>query len=360
MKKSLIFMIILLIIATSTNAQQRRVRLGDAHSKEQLQFDFCNIFVTKEDIDNEGNSKVIIEIENRDESNVIILFGRSYLEKDLKQLSPKSISFDKHFPGTKGDRNIDAYREARNDFIVDPSEKCKLPEIQVENSETYKCRIPLYIAKYKEKSFLSFLGIGSNGKNKLLLMEKQVLELEIENIVKPDENYIRLDNAANELIEKIGKQTFCTNTRHKPSLKEQKALYKEKIDKIKYEIEEIILRNRWFSQDKEYRRYGEIKQKLDNIDWHEGDCGKHSTPITRHNCKYCNLSLQEIYYKIDDYYKKIYNSNNRKSTKDAVMADVNLLYKCCTDGKCAKHAPSWKSSEYKSKIIDRYNRISNF
>ena len=47
-------------------------------------------------------------------------------------------------------------------------------------------------------------------------------------------------------------------------------------------------------------------------------------------------------------------------TGEAVIADVNLLYRCCTDEKCVKHSTSWKGSEYKSKIVDRYNRIINF
>lgn len=63
---------------------------------------------------------------------------------------------------------------------------------------------------------------------------------------------------------------------------------------------------------------------------------------------------------MDDYYKKIYSSSDRKAAKAKVMNEVNALYKCCTDTSCSKHAAAWKSgSEYKSKIIERYNRISN-
>ena len=357
MKKLLIFVTFFFLAAISTFAdEQKKVKLDDGHTKEQVRLGYCNVFVTRADIDDDGNAKVTVEIENLDESNVIILFGHAYPEKELKKLSP-SITFDKNFPGTKGQRNIDTYKEARNVLFIEPSEKIMLPEISVRSAEAQLCRLPLYIAKYKDKKFLG----TTTRTNKMLLLEKQILELEIEVEVKPDEDFIRLEKECNDLIEDISKQTFCTNSKHKPSLERQEAPYKEKIGKIKSEIDEIVSRHNWYTSDRGYQRYNGIKQKLDAIDLtnSEADCGKHKVIPTRHSCKYCNLSLQQIYHKLDDYYKKIYNSSNRKSTKDAVMADVNLLYRCCTDAKCTKHS-SWNNSEYKAKIIDRYNRINNF
>lgn len=361
MKKLLIFVTFFFLAALSTFAdEQRKIKLDDGHTKEQVRLGYCNVFVTRADIDDDGNAKVTVEIENLDESNVIILFGHAYPEKELKKLSP-SITFDKNFPGTKGKRNIDTYKEARNVLFIEPSEKSMLPEISVKSSETQLCRLPLYIAKYKDKKFLG----TTTRTNKMLLLEKQILELEIEVEVKPDEDYVHLEKECNDLIEDISKQTFCTNSKHKPSLERQEAPYKEKIGKIKSDIDEIISSHNWYTSDRGYQRYNGIKQKLDAIDFtnYEGDCGNpknhRSVPPRRHTCKYCNLSLQQIYHKLDDYYKKIYNSSNRKATKEAVMADVNLLYRCCTDANCTKHS-SWNNSEYKSKITDRYTRISNF
>jgi hypothetical protein len=363
MKKRLIFMaLFLFIIMTSYADEQQRVKLDDGHIKEQVRLGYCNVFVTRVDTDDEGNAKVTVEIENLDETNVIILFGHAYPEKELKKLSP-SITFDKNFPGTKGHRNIDTYREARNVIFIEPSEKSMLPEIQVKIGEVQLCRLPLYIAKYRDKSLLG----ASNGRNKMLLMEKQILELEIEVEVKPDEDYIRLEEACNNLIEDISKQTFCKHSKHRPSLKRQEAPFKERITKAQTEIDEIVNRHNWTASDRGYQRYNALKQRLDEIDFtkYEGDCGnprnhKRDPLPARHSCKYCNSSLQQIYHKLDDYYKKIYSSSNRKATKESVIADVNLLYRCCTDGNCSKHASSWNSSDYKSKIADRYNRINNF
>lgn len=340
--------------------KQEKVTLSAEHSEERVLFDgVCNVFVRLVDSDDDGNSIVAMEVENLMESNVLILFGHAYLEKDLKRLSP-SITFDKTFlGGTKGDRTIDTYKESRNDFFIEYSDKRVLPKVQVKNGEVHLCRLPLYIAKYKDKNLL----IGSNGQNKMLLMDKQIFELEVVVVVRPDEDYARLEQKADELVEEIGRQTFCNNPKHKPSLDKQEAPYKEKIEKIKSEIDGIITRHNWYSSDRGYQKYDGIKQKLDAIDFaaNEKDCGKRhgggsnspSVP-TVPGCKYCGLSPQQIYNKLDDYYKKIYNSNDRKATKIAVMNDVNLLYEC------RKHAASWKNSEYQSKITDRYNRICNF
>lgn len=340
--------------------EQHRVKLDSEHLKEQVRLGYCNVFVSLVNLDDDNNAKVTVEIENLDETNVIIVFGHAYPEKELKKLSP-SITFDKNYPGSKGNRNIDTYREARNVLFIEPSEKYMFPEFQIRSGETQLCRLPLYIAKYKE---------NSSSRNKLILMEKQIIEMEIEVEVKPDADYIRLEEKCDALIEEIGKQTFCNHRRHKPSLEKQEAPFKKRLNDIQSEIDAIVNQHNWNNSAKSYQKYQTLKQKLDAIDFtiYEKDCGnsrKHQRIVppnpgpvpSRHNCKYCNSSLQHIYHKLDDYYKKIYN---RKATKEAVIADVNLLYRCCTDEKCVKHSTSWKGSEYKSKIVDRYNRINNF
>ncbi|MBP5339953.1 MAG: hypothetical protein J6Z14_11755 [Prevotella sp.] len=353
MKKVLLFVIFLSLTAFSVLAdEQKRVKLDDNHTKEQVRLAFCNIFVTRTEVDDDENVKVIVEIENLDESNVIILFGHAYPEKELKKLSP-SIRFDKGYPGTKGQRNIDTYSKAGNAIFVEPSEKSVLPQIQVKGNVAQLCRFPLYIAKYNNRT-----------RSKMLLLEKQVIEVEIEVQVKPDEDFIRLEQMCNDLIEDISKQTFCTNSRHLPSLERQEEPYKVRVGQIKKEIDEIIGHHNWYTRDKSYQRYDHLKQKLDSIQFadYERDCGianKHRS-ARRHSCKYCNLSLQQIFHKLDDYYKKIYNSTNRKATKETVIQDVNILYRCCTDANCPKHSSLWNKSQYKSKITDRYTRISNF
>lgn len=345
-------------IAGSYADEQQSIKLNDDHTKDLVRLDYCNIFVNMVSVDNDNNAKITIEIENLDETNLLILFGHSYSEKELKKLKP-TVAYDKKFPGTKGHRNIETYKNARNDFFIMPSEKCMLPEILVKDAEGKNIRLPFYIAKNKEKNLIDKI----KGQNKLLLMEKDILELEIEADVKPDEDYLRLEGEYNSLLEEMSGKTFCNHPKHRPSLAKQEAPYKERIGKIRTEIDDNVSRHHWNTSDRGFQRYNALKQKLDSINFatYEGDCGRrHPGSKPSHKCKYCNLSLQQIYHKLDDYYKMIYNSSNRKATKESVMAEVNLLYKCCIDGKCVKHASSWKNSEYKDKISDRYNRISNF
>lgn len=353
MKRLLTFLTFFLFVAIAIDAdEQKSVKLDDGHIREQIRLGFCNIFVTKIGSDDDGNAKVSIEVENLDETNIIILFGHAYPERELKKLSP-SITYDKNFPGTKGLRNIDTYRNIRNVIFVEPSEKSMLPEIQVKDGEIQLCRLPLYIAQYKDKKFL-----GANiGRNKLLLMEKQILELELQVEARPDEDLIRLEKDVNMLIEELTKISFCNHPKHKPSLEKQETPYKERILKINSEIDDIVTRHKWSSSDRGYKMYSELKQKIDSIDFksYEKDCGKHRRSIIpTEGCKYCNLSPQQIFHKLDDYYKKIYSSSNRKATKESVISDVNLLYGC------RKHSASWKKSAYNARITDRYNRINNF
>jgi len=355
LRLSMILVLCMLVSVISRANEQRRVKLDDAHHKETVKLPFCNIFVVKEDGDNDAEGKVAIEIENLDESNIIILFGHAYPEKELKKFSP-SIVYDKNYPGTKGRRNIDTYKDVRNVIFIEPSEKKKLPDVKVEDGVLTTCRLPLYIAKYKENSFMGL----TNGSGKLLLMEKQIVELELDVSLKPDEDFLRIDDECSKLIEEISKQVFCTNSKHRPTLDRQERPYKMRVEKLQKNIDEAIARRHLNSEDRAFLRYDGLKQKLRNIDFadYERDCGR------RHGggggtqqatgCKYCNWNPQQIYHKLDDYYIMVYNSNNRKAAKERIMSDVNLLYGC------SKHSAAWRNSSYQERIIDRYNRISNF
>ena len=86
-------------------------------------------------------------------------------------MSP-SITYDKIFGGSKGKRYIDVCSVLKNTFRIKSSEKTKLfVKTGTENTPLI-CKLPIYIAKNKNKS-------GS----KMLLLAKEVIELEKE-IVK--------------------------------------------------------------------------------------------------------------------------------------------------------------------------------
>ena len=139
----------------------------------------------------------------------------------------------------------------------------------------------------------------------------------------------------------------------------------DKINSLKRKIDAAIQSHGWQPNSRAFARYNELKSTLDGIDLDSRvrDCGRHKTAAPKksgHSCSYCSLSLQQIYHQLDDIYKKIYSSSDRKAAKAKVMGQVNALYRCCTDSGCSKHAAAWKSGGdgYKAKITERYNRIN--
>lgn len=359
MKIHIIIVISLFLSAVSVFGQEtKKVKLDDGHQQEKIDFGICNVFITKVENNDDDHAKVLIEVENLDEENLIVLFNKSYPEKVLKN---QSIRFDKFYPGTKGKRAVDAFEGLRDVVRIEPgTDRKKLLLQSIVEGEMFSCDLPFYIAKYKSKKIL---GAGTFRSNKLLLCDMRPLKLEIEVEMKPDENYIRLCKENEKLMNDLKTTGLCTNPRHRPALAKQKEDYTNRIEKIISEIDGIIARNNWDVSSRSYQRYKAIKDQLAaiNLSEYERDCGKRhsSVPVPSHRCRYCNYSFQQIYHKLDDYYKIIYNSNNRKAAKANVISEVNLLYKCCTDARCTNHA-SWSTNEYKARITERYHRINNF
>ena len=350
MRKILMSLLLCLMATTVLADEQKKVTLNGDHNKEMINLSFCNIFVNLNEAD-DGVGDVSIELENLSESKVLILFDRSYMEKQAKKLSPK-MKFDKTFGGTKGKRVIDPCSEQLGSVMqLRPSDKKSLPSVRVESEATKVVTLPVYIAKVK-------------GKKALILLEKQVIELDIEVELKPGAEYEQMKTECDELIQEISRTGICPNKKHKPSADDHKESYQKRIDEQKSKIDKIISSHGWNSNDAGYRRYAELKSKLDGIEFTERDCGRHKSSggavSSGHKCSYCGLSLQQIYHKLDDLYKKIYSSSDRKGTKASVMSQVNALYNCCTDSRCSKHAAQWKKGgDYKNKIVERYNRINS-
>lgn len=339
--------------------EQKDITLSDDHNEETVTIpSLCNIFASLV-VNDEESGKLTLQIENISEENVILLFGADFNEKYLKRLTPK-ITYHKIFGGTKGRRTTDYSKDIDGIRKADPSDKKIIVQKEVGNGQLQTIRIPIYIAKYKGKNH-----------NAMELMEKQVVELNIRVELKPDEDFLRLSDEVNRYIEKMESQPICTNKRHRATVGQQKDYYQKMRDGMIERIDSILREHtNWFKGDRGYEKYDSLRVVLQNIDldspeYRTANCGKASLhkkrvpPKTRHSCKYCGLSLAQIYHRLDDCYQKIYSSNNRAATKKAVLGEVQALYNCCTDDDCRKHAAEWrKGGGYKSKIVDRYNRIN--
>ena len=161
MRKYLFVALGLLLLCISANAdEQKKVSLSNDHTQETISLGYCNIFATLGDTDSNDATEVSIELENLDETNVLILFDQAYTEKSIKKL-PTSIRFDKKFGGTKNKRVIDPYNNPMEQVLLfRPSDKLALPKLKVSNGESTKCRLPIYIAKFKgKKKLILYYGI---------------------------------------------------------------------------------------------------------------------------------------------------------------------------------------------------------
>ena len=343
-----IFLTALFVVGTFLTSfadEQKKITLNNNdHTSETIELAYCNIFVTLKNVDENDNAEILIELENIHESNTLILFERAYDEKTLKKMSP-SIRYDKVFGGSKGKRYIDICPDIKYTNQIKSSEKTKLFVKTGSEKTPLTCKLPIYIAKNKNKS-------GS----KMLLLAKEVIELEIQVQLKPDEEFIRITDSCKSLIREIDSETFCTNKNHRgESLKVLKSKYEGKISDLKRIIKSIIDSRGYYPSDKAYKKFMEVSGNLDKIDIDAkvvSSCPKdRKKPIPGHNCKNCNLTYEQIYKKLENYYIDIHNG---KKTKAQVMSEVESLYTCVS-----KNKKRSANNSIKSRITTYYNKIKS-
>lgn len=349
----------MMIVAALSSAGADRlidVRLNnDGHNEESVSIaGLCNIVVKLEENDENDQINVAFSIENLQETRHLLLFQRPYTEKDLKAQPNLSITYDKLFPGDKNNRTIDYCSDLKADCSINPMQSRHLMTI-ANCEDSVSCSLPIYIAEYIPKSLFR--------KEKLSIVREITLNVNIKIDLKPDEAYLALKSECDSLASEISRLVLCNNPKHRPTIKEQKDLYQAKLDSCTAKVDSILnymyYVKDYYSEHPRYKLYAVLKTQLEEIDLEHvktEDCGKHKINVdkTRHNCKYCRLSMQEIYHRLDEYYQRIYSSNNRKAAKESIMGDVKALHKC------AASRSEWRDSEYKAKISDRYNRINNF
>ena len=337
--------IVLMTYLPSLADEQKKITLNnDDRTTETVELAYCNIFVSLKDVDNNDNAEITIELENVHESNTLILFERAYDEKTLKKMFP-SIRYDKIFGGSKGKRYIDVCPDIRYTNQIKSSEKTKLFVKTGSEKTPLTCKLPIYIAKNKNKS-------GS----KMLLLAKEVIELEIQVQLKPDEEYISITDSYEALIKDIDSEHFCTNSYHKgKSLKSLKSKYEGKINDLKKRIKSIVEDRGYYPSDKAYKKFMEVSGKLDTISLDAKtvtSCPDDRKPKRGgHKCKNCSLSYEQIYKKLENYYIDIHNG---KRTKARVMSEVESLYTCVS-----KNTKRSANNNLKSRITTYYNKIKS-
>lgn len=353
MKKA-VFLLLLILISSARCVyadETRTLKLdNNGHEKETIQLSFCNIFVELQKTDEEDQYKISINLENVSEDKILYLFDVPYNEKTLKKTC--NLVYDKVFPGAKGKRVAESCDGLSESCRLLPSENKSILNFQG-TEEGKKIRLPLYIARTNEEKYLLVK------KNKVSLAQKEVIELNIDVELKPDEEFVRLSNSTDSLINEIGRQTFCSNRNHRgTSLKTLQRTYNKSLDDLKRQTQQVLNSRHYMSTDKGYKQFVGILEKLKSVDLEsltvtscKNDRKVPKPDIQRkHNCRYCSLSIGEIYKKMEAYYIDLHNG---KKTKGQIIGDVNELYNCAQKNK------KRSTGNYMSRIAKYYNGIKS-
>lgn len=347
MKKTVLFLWLLLTCSVrfAYGDEIRSIKLDNkGHDKETVSLSFCNIFVELQQGNDEYQYEISVRLENVSEDKILYLFDRSYNEKTLKKMR---IVYEKLFPGAKGKRIAEACDGLSESCRLLPSSETKSILNFQNNESTIKCRLPIYIARYDEKNFIVVK------KSRISLAQKEVIELNIDVELKPDEEFIKLSEATDSLINEIGRQTFCSNKNHRGTpLDTLYKIYNKSIDDLKEQVERIVSSRNYSSSNKGYQQFMAIRNRLDSIDLEKltvTSCDNDRKKVI-HNCKYCSLSIEDIYKRLETYYIDLHNG---KKTKEQILGDVEALYNCAQ--KNSRRA----KGNYMSRIKTYYNRIKS-
>ncbi len=293
-------------------------------------------------------SRVKIEIENIIEGYTLLMFNSPVDVDKLKKQKP-SIRFDKGYGPTP--ETVDPSNKLRNQEEIGYS-KSKSINFTVEKQDTVK--FAFYLAKKEKRGFLFWR------KDVYSILAKATITLPI-TVQMTDPEYDSFYEEYQRLKKDIKEARLCKHPRHRPTFQEQAKPFEERKATLWKEINSITKeRFNTYSDEKLRQLRDDSIASIDIRSLAVENCGDSHVYSTPHRCKYCGYSLEQIYNKLDKYYRKLYNINNRKELKASIIDDINLLYRCCTDKRCRNHSNAWKTSEYAPKITDIYQRISRF
>lgn len=363
-KRTLLTALLILatFLASFAGNVETDVTLSNDKKNWSKEFNYCNIFVSLTNI-NDNNATITIELKHNDNNDkTLILFQEAYNEKKLKRQNP-SIKYDKIFAGDGNrDRTVDACKDLQSLTLISPNdEKKKLLEMTKPVKDQIKCTLPIYIAKEKKKKWWQIFG-----KDKMLLSEKGEITLVIKIQVQQDTVYIAIEDSCNALINEINSETFCTNTNHPKgkSIESLKKKYEGKINNLKQRIDSVAKYKYrdYFSSDDPYKKLKGLLTKLDSISLDSikkvDSCSDDRKPkinkpkSNKHSCNYCSKTDSALLALIHKYYNRLYR---KKKIKAQVMPDVESIYTCLS-----KNTERKVDKKTKKEIVKYYNTIKSW
>lgn len=346
MKKSVFLFLFLALSALGVSAQDPKVyvTLDDDTPKRTKSFPgLCEITLTRVDGGSDDVFDVIVELESKSDLP-LILFERSYTEKDLKRLK---IKFPKRF---YGEHRAIACKELHHDLRIAPgSDSEKICSFEVEKNSKRVVEIPVYIAKKKEPMLKFF-------KSKTMILQslvKMELNITIDSKAKDltaVKDYERIKKSCDSLLNVIRESPVCPKKKHRPSLTVQKRPFLDAASNLCDDIAYILRRDEIPSSSELYQQYQQLRKQLspDNLPFAEQDCGGHPTPLPT-TCCWCQMTLEQIYQRMDD---NNVDLRSGKKSKRSLMSEMEAMYKCCSTH--SSHASAWRAG---GNIVRKINRL---
>lgn len=284
------------------------------------------------------------ELDNNDEKYCMILFGRSFTEKELKR---RKIKFHKRYGNFS--RSTSVCDGVDDDiFEIAPSQTGRL-EVSHVSDNSYKWTIALYITEQKKR------------KRIILRRRDIVLHVTIKDAETIYGDYNAISSRCDEIIAKVGLVTICPGRNHGLTKEEQKAPYLEKIDELKQEIEQIREKNHWRDTDSDFQRYSELLSRLDAIVFQEERCSRclnrPYSPTPSHQCDYCNTPPEAIKDQVVSIYRDL---DARRTTKSEAKQRATRLRNLWTGGCPKLQQKMINDARTQRKAESYYNSICNY
>lgn len=356
MKRYTLALLCLCVSVFAMADEKKRVEIT-ANQRQPVEIELnsnCKFYVSATKPADKEEATISVEVENLDDSHPLFVFSHAFTEKDLKKQKP-SIRFDKKSYGSTS-RDLRICKGIDCDPVVQiTSQQRGMFSFQGSTGGITPVELPLYMAKYKKKKFFC--------KEKYLILQREVIYLDVE--VKAEEkpetdNFDDLNETYEDLMEELEGQTFCKNRSHTPSLSEQEEPYKTKIDELKDAIADIKSANNWREREPKYKKYKELLEKLDAIDFkqYEKDCGQHNVPDPiRHTCSYDSWTPNQVLSSLVRIYQ---NLDNGKIKKASAVESAKALKRAWTDKRCPLSRKMNNAASTKSQAEGYYDSIINY
>ena len=293
-KLGILLMLVMAYCANALADQEFDIFIGSKEEEtvtRNIEFGEFEIAVAR--IPNTHKYDVTIGIKNTTRNEAILVFKYDYTEKELKKQRPKK-KIAKNFPGNRREVKESKFVNisASGAPILPGTGTTTIARFMIESGGE-ELQLPVYLASYDQKKE------AKKGVNNVDFEIFRQFEFKFNIIANPwtreDPTYVQYSNAVNALINKVNNKTICTNSKHGQTVQEQKEPYLTERDSLIKKIEDVIKGHpEWTVGGEQVQAYNELLQKLNSIQFKEGDCGNHTGPTPDDTYKQLSKSVNKL------------------------------------------------------------------